>query len=66
MKNARERALLIALTALFGGRGKGTTPDTSRQPRPPRDEFQVQAKRLKRLERGRRQYEKWVQSGGRP
>ena len=58
--------LLASLTAMLGGPGKYGTPDTSRQPRPPRNEAQVAAKRAKRLDRGRRQYEKWILSGGRP
>lgn len=60
------RLLLVSLTAMLGGRGKFGTPDTSRQPKPPRNEAQVAAKRAKRIERGKRQYERWLQSGGRP
>ena len=59
--------LLVLMTAVFGGHGAIRSPDTWSRPREPRNEFQVAAKRAKRLERGRRQYEKWVISrGGRP
>lgn len=67
MRDHRDAAVLFAaLTALLGGPGPTRTPDGSEVQRQPRDEAQVAAKRAKRRERGQRQYERWLQSGGRP